>query len=64
MVDGDKSVIAIGRTSPRSGIGGVPVVDMFVFKLDAASGTEIWRYQVLISYRQSRLFVHAGAYVS
>lgn len=48
LVEGEKSVIALGRTSPRSGISHA-VFDMFVLKVDAASGEEIWRYQVRLN---------------
>lgn len=46
MVEGDMSVVAVGLTyGSFSGVlhGGY---DMAVVKLNAASGTEIWRYQV------------------
>lgn len=46
MVDGDKSVVMAGQTwgnfagSPKGSF------DFIAIKLDAADGTEIWRWQV------------------
>lgn len=46
MVDGEASIVVVGQTTgsfdgPANGDW-----DIVVLKLDAASGTEIWRYQV------------------
>ncbi len=48
MVDADTSVIAVGHTQGSfDGVFAGGAVDIVVVKLDAATGVETWRYQVL-----------------
>lgn len=46
MADGDESVVMAGLTGPS-----LDDTDIVVVKLDAASGTDIWRYQVWLGLR-------------
>lgn len=47
MADDDASVVTVGHTRGNfSGVFNGGVVDLVVMKLDAATGTEIWRHQV------------------
>lgn len=47
MAEGDTSVVTVGHTQgDYSGVFNGGVVDVVVTKLDAATGAEIWRYQV------------------
>lgn len=60
MVDGEASIVVVGQTTgsfdgPANGDW-----DIVVLKLDAASGTEIWRYQVCTA--ESRL-KHSSSWV-
>ena len=46
MVDGDTSVVMTGLTHGNFSGAVNGSYDMVAIKLDAATGTEIWRYQV------------------
>lgn len=47
MGDGDSSVVMAGQTYGNfSGASNSGSADIVVVKLNATSGTEIWRYQV------------------
>ncbi len=48
MVDGDTAAVLAGRTSGDFSGVSQGDVDIIAIKVDAASGAEIWRYQVFL----------------
>lgn len=55
MVDGEMSVVVVGATEGDFGGASNGGVDVVVVKLDATSGTEVWRYQVRLG-TEPRIF--------